>query len=107
MRSAVSVSKGVQQTGGGGFHSFMVRAMSFYCTSLGRLAKKLPNLIVLKVDVDELKLFPLFTNLWFCFITDWPTLIYLKGSNIVDTTVGSRKDEIEQKIAMHSAELDA
>ncbi|KAK8642394.1 hypothetical protein V6N13_011738 [Hibiscus sabdariffa] len=65
---------------------------------LADLAKKLPNLIILKVDVDELE----------TVAKDWsvkamPTLIYLKEGQVIDKTVGAKKDEIEQKITLHSA----
>ncbi|XWS25832.1 hypothetical protein CRYUN_Cryun27aG0101000 [Craigia yunnanensis] len=67
---------------------------------LVELAKKLPQVIFLKVDVDELK----------SVAQDWaieamPTLIFLKEGTIVDKVVGARKDELQQKIAFHSSNL--
>ncbi|XP_022765970.1 thioredoxin H1-like, partial [Durio zibethinus] len=66
---------------------------------LVELAKKLPQVIFLKVDVDELK----------TVAQDWaieamPTLIFLKEGTIVDKIVGARKDELYQKIALHSSD---
>ncbi|XP_010275525.1 PREDICTED: thioredoxin H-type-like [Nelumbo nucifera] len=63
---------------------------------LAELAKKLPNVIFLKVDVDELK----------SVATDWeveamPTFIFLKEGKIVDKIVGARKEELQQKITTH------
>ncbi|GMI91295.1 ARABIDOPSIS THALIANA THIOREDOXIN H-TYPE 1, thioredoxin H-type 1 [Hibiscus trionum] len=70
----------------------------FIAPILADLAKKLPNVIILKVDVDELK----------TVAADWgveamPTLIYMKDGQVIDKTVGAKKDEIEQKIVMYSA----
>ncbi|XWS24425.1 hypothetical protein CRYUN_Cryun28dG0100800 [Craigia yunnanensis] len=64
------------------------------------LAKKLPNVIFLKVDVDELN----------TVAQDWaveamPTFVFLKEGTIVDKVVGARKDELQQKIAFHSSAL--
>ncbi|WOL08015.1 thioredoxin H1-like [Canna indica] len=60
------------------------------------LAKKLPNVIFLKVDVDELK----------TVAQDWaieamPTFVFLKEGTIVDKIVGAQKDELPRKIEMH------
>ncbi|KAK8705662.1 hypothetical protein V6N13_049259 [Hibiscus sabdariffa] len=70
----------------------------FIAPILTELAKKLPSVIFLKVDVDELK----------SVAEDWaieamPTLIFLKEGSIVDKVVGARKDELQQKIAQHAA----
>ncbi|XP_042502284.1 thioredoxin H-type-like [Macadamia integrifolia] len=65
---------------------------------LAELAKKLPNVTFLKVDVDELK----------SIATDWaveamPTFVFLKEGKIVDKIVGAKKDELHQKVALHAA----
>ncbi|KAG4214320.1 Thioredoxin H-type [Gossypium arboreum] len=62
------------------------------------LAKKLPNVIFLKVDVDELKSV---AQSW--AIEAMPTFVFLKGGTIIDKLVGARKDELQQKIAFHSS----
>ncbi|KAL0738312.1 hypothetical protein Bca4012_014522 [Brassica carinata] len=62
------------------------------------LAKKLPNVIFLKVDIDELK----------SVASDWaiesmPTFMFMKEGKIVDKVVGARKDELQSTIAKHLA----
>ncbi|KAK8953233.1 Thioredoxin H1 [Platanthera guangdongensis] len=62
------------------------------------LAKKFPNVLFLKVDVDELK----------SVAQDWaieamPTFIFLKDGTIVDKIVGAQRDELPRKIALHSS----
>ncbi|KAL5557616.1 hypothetical protein UlMin_039852 [Ulmus minor] len=66
----------------------------FISPFLSELAKKLPNVIFLKVDVDELK----------SVAQDWaveamPTFVFLKQGKIVDKVVGANKDELQQTIA--------
>ncbi|KAJ8645276.1 hypothetical protein MRB53_007024 [Persea americana] len=68
----------------------------FIAPYLGELAQMLPDVTFLKVDVDELK----------SVATDWaieamPTFMFLKEGKIVDKVVGARKEELQQKIAMH------
>ncbi|KAM7516182.1 hypothetical protein LguiA_005765 [Lonicera macranthoides] len=68
----------------------------FISPFLAELAKKLPTVTFLKVDVDELK----------TVATDWaveamPTFIFLKGGKILDKVVGAKKDELQQTIAKH------
>ncbi|XP_042479511.1 thioredoxin H-type-like [Macadamia integrifolia] len=70
----------------------------FIAPVLAEMAKKLPHVIFLKVDVDELK----------SVATDWaveamPTFMFLKEGKIVDKIVGAKKDELQQKIALHAA----
>ncbi|KAJ4965893.1 hypothetical protein NE237_017742 [Protea cynaroides] len=70
----------------------------FIAPVLAELAKKLPGVIFLKVDVDELK----------SVATDWaveamPTFMFLKEGKIVDKIVGAKKDELQQKIQLHAA----
>ncbi|MFQ6621768.1 hypothetical protein Gotur_002912 [Gossypium turneri] len=62
------------------------------------LAKKLPNVIFLKVDVDELNTV---AQEW--AIEAMPTFVFLKEGTIIDKVVGARKDELQQKIALHSS----
>ena len=53
-------------------------------------------------------------NILFCFVQsvaqDWaieamPTFIFLKEGKIVDKVVGANKDQLQQKIELHSSEL--
>ncbi|MBA0759587.1 hypothetical protein Gotri_022450 [Gossypium trilobum] len=62
------------------------------------LAKKLPDVIFLKVDVDELNTV---AQEW--AIEAMPTFVFLKEGTIIDKVVGARKDELQQKIALHSS----
>ncbi|KAL1199711.1 Thioredoxin H1 [Cardamine amara subsp. amara] len=62
------------------------------------LAKKLPNVIFLKVDIDELK----------SVASDWaieamPTFMFLKEGKILDKVVGAKKDELQSTITKHLA----
>ncbi|XP_043711638.1 thioredoxin H-type [Telopea speciosissima] len=70
----------------------------FIAPVLAEMAKKLPHIIFLKVDVDELK----------SVATDWaveamPTFMFLKEGKIVDKIVGAKKDELQQKLVLHAA----
>ncbi|XP_010547452.1 PREDICTED: thioredoxin H1 [Tarenaya hassleriana] len=70
----------------------------FISPFFSELAKKLPGVMFLKVDVDELK----------SVASDWaieamPTFMFLKGGKIVDKVVGAKKDELQQTIAKHMA----
>uniref|UniRef100_A0A803KYK9 Thioredoxin n=1 Tax=Chenopodium quinoa TaxID=63459 RepID=A0A803KYK9_CHEQI len=63
---------------------------------LAELAKKLPQVIFVKVDVDELKQ----------VASDWaieamPTFKFLREGKIIDTVVGAKKEELEATIAKH------
>ncbi|XP_062076336.1 thioredoxin H-type-like [Humulus lupulus] len=62
------------------------------------LAKKTPNVVFLKVDVDELEDV---AKEW--EIEAMPTLLFLKEGKIVDKIVGAKKDELIDKVAKHSA----
>ncbi|KAG8503085.1 hypothetical protein CXB51_000905 [Gossypium anomalum] len=62
------------------------------------LAKKLPNVIFLKVDVDELR-----TVAEKFAIEAMPTFVFLKEGERVDKVVGAKKEELQQKIALHSS----
>ncbi|GAB2231874.1 hypothetical protein Droror1_Dr00010891 [Drosera rotundifolia] len=68
----------------------------FIAPFLAELAKKLPSVIFVKIDVDELK----------SVASDWaveamPTFMFLKEGKIVDQVVGAKKDELQQTIARH------
>ncbi|XVF63777.1 hypothetical protein PTKIN_Ptkin09bG0114600 [Pterospermum kingtungense] len=72
----------------------------FIAPILAELARRLPQVVFLKVDVDELK----------SVAQDWaieamPTFIFLREGSIVDKVVGAKKDELQQKIDLHSANL--
>ncbi|KAL7104598.1 hypothetical protein ACP275_08G255700 [Erythranthe tilingii] len=68
----------------------------FIAPFFAELAKILPNVTFLKVDVDELK----------SVASDWaveamPTFIFLKEGKILDRVVGAKKDKLQQIIAKH------
>ncbi|KAL6220635.1 hypothetical protein ACLB2K_008391 [Fragaria x ananassa] len=69
---------------------------------LSELAKRLPNVIFVKIDVDELK----------SVAEDWaveamPTFMFLKEGTIVDKVVGAKKEELQQTVAKHVATASA
>ncbi|KAF5735993.1 hypothetical protein HS088_TW14G00123 [Tripterygium wilfordii] len=69
---------------------------------LADLAKKLPDVIFLKVDVDELQ----------SVAKDWaieamPTFMFLKEGKIVDRVVGAKKEELQATISKHLATSSA
>ncbi|MED6134431.1 hypothetical protein PIB30_037031 [Stylosanthes scabra] len=62
------------------------------------IAKKTPNSIFLKVDVDEMR----------DIAEEWgveamPTFIFFKDGKAVDKVVGAKKEELEHAISKHSA----
>ncbi|MCL7022784.1 hypothetical protein MKW94_027217 [Papaver nudicaule] len=64
---------------------------------LTEIAKKLPNVLFLKVDVDELR----------TVSEDWnveamPTFVFLKDGKEIDRVVGAKKDELQNTISKHS-----
>ncbi|KAM7514109.1 hypothetical protein LguiA_003692 [Lonicera macranthoides] len=66
---------------------------------LVEFAKKMPNVVFLKVDVDELE----------SVAEEWkveamPTLILLKEGKIVDKVVGAKKDELLLKLTEHAGD---
>ncbi|KAF6144117.1 hypothetical protein GIB67_004790 [Kingdonia uniflora] len=69
----------------------------FIAPILIELAKKMPNVIFLKVDVDELK--PVAEE-W--QVNAMPTFIFLKEGNLVETVVGARKEELVKSIEKHA-----
>ncbi|KAK8624385.1 hypothetical protein V6N13_065731 [Hibiscus sabdariffa] len=85
------------------FHTVVVNFTASWCEPsrymipiLVELAKKLPDVIFFKVDVDVLK-----TVTQDFDVEVWPTFILLKQGCIVDRVVGTRKDELQQKITLH------
>uniref|UniRef100_A0A2P2JSD4 Thioredoxin H-type n=1 Tax=Rhizophora mucronata TaxID=61149 RepID=A0A2P2JSD4_RHIMU len=70
----------------------------FISPFLAKLAKKLPNVTILKVDVNELRTV---AQEW--GVEAMPTFMFLKEGKTVDKVVGARKDELQQKIPMHLA----
>ncbi|KAL0017083.1 hypothetical protein SO802_004152 [Lithocarpus litseifolius] len=82
------------------------------------MAKNAPNVIFLKVDVDELKflLSSIETNI--CMILtllrtvadEWaveaiPTFLFLKEGKLVDKVVGTKKEELQMTIAKHATNV--
>ncbi|EXC35509.1 Thioredoxin H-type [Morus notabilis] len=70
----------------------------FITPFLVELAKRLPDVTFLKVDVDELK--PVAQD-W--AVEAMPTFMFLKEGTIVDKVVGARREELQQTIAKHTA----
>ncbi|KAK4770560.1 hypothetical protein SAY87_031092 [Trapa incisa] len=66
------------------------------------LAKKLPHVVFLKVDVDELRTVAEEWN-----VEAMPTFLLLKEGKVVDKVVGAAKEELHSKIGKHSAETVA
>ncbi|KAI3989185.1 hypothetical protein MKX01_033221 [Papaver californicum] len=64
---------------------------------LTEIAKKLPNVLFLKVDVDELRSVSEEWN-----VEAMPTFVFLKEGKEVDRVVGAKKDELQNTIAKHS-----
>ncbi|XP_051139112.1 thioredoxin H-type 1-like [Andrographis paniculata] len=62
------------------------------------LAKKMPAVTFLKVDVDELKTVAEEYN-----VEAMPTFVFLKGGIVVDRFSGAAKDLLQQKVAQHAA----
>ncbi|XP_057504009.1 thioredoxin H1-like [Actinidia eriantha] len=70
----------------------------FIAPILAEEARKMPHVIFLKVDVDELQ----------SVAQDWavdamPTFVFIKEGEIVDKVVGAIKEELQMKIAKHAA----
>lgn len=64
---------------------------------LTEIAKKLPNILFLKVDVDELRTVSEEWN-----VEAMPTFVFLRDGKEVDRVVGAKKDELQNTIAKHS-----
>ncbi|GAB2282787.1 hypothetical protein Dimus_017322 [Dionaea muscipula] len=74
----------------------------FITPFLAELAKKLPDVMFVKVDVEELK----------SVATDWeieamPTFVFLKEGKVLDKVIGAKKDELQTTIAKHMATVSA
>jgi thioredoxin 1 len=69
---------------------------------IAELSKKMPNIIFLKVDVDELETV---AEEW--KVEAMPTLIMLKEGKMIDKIVGANKHELLSKINKHSADSPA
>ncbi|KDP38568.1 hypothetical protein JCGZ_04493 [Jatropha curcas] len=74
----------------------------FITPILQDLAKKMPHVTFLKVDVDELR----------TVAEDWaveamPTFMFLKEGKIVDKVVGAKKEELQMTIVKHATEVAA
>ncbi|KAM3411599.1 hypothetical protein ACQJBY_003336 [Aegilops geniculata] len=70
----------------------------FISPILDEIAKKLPNVIFLKVDVDEMKSIAEEFS-----VEAMPTFVLMKEGKVVDKVVGAAKEELSGKIAKHSA----
>ncbi len=69
----------------------------FIAPILAEIAKKLPNVTFLKVDVDELKTV---AEEW--GVEAMPTFLFLKEGKLVDKVVGAKKEELQLTIAKHA-----
>ncbi|KAL4584257.1 hypothetical protein LXL04_008853 [Taraxacum kok-saghyz] len=62
------------------------------------LAKKMPNVVFLKVDVDELESVAQEYS-----VEAMPTFLFLKDGEIVHKVVGAKKDEIVSSVEKYAA----
>ncbi|TKY75194.1 Thioredoxin H-type [Spatholobus suberectus] len=69
----------------------------FISPILAEIAKKMPNIIFLKVDVDELETV---SREW--GIEAMPTFLFLKEGKLVDKVVGAKKEELQLTISKHA-----
>ncbi|KAH7851800.1 hypothetical protein Vadar_016630 [Vaccinium darrowii] len=69
----------------------------FIAPFVAELAKRLPSVTFLKVDVDELELV---AKNW--AVDAMPTFVFLKEGKLVDKVVGAKRDELQQTIAKHT-----
>ncbi|GFZ10368.1 thioredoxin H-type 1 [Actinidia rufa] len=68
----------------------------FIAPILAEIARRMPHITFLKVDVDELK----------SVAEDWaveamPTFVFIKEGKLVDRVVGAKKDELVEAIEKH------
>ncbi|KAK4599902.1 hypothetical protein RGQ29_009806 [Quercus rubra] len=73
----------------------------FIAPILVEMAKNTPNVIFLKVDVDELKTI---ANEW--AVEAIPTFLFLKEGKLVDKIVGTKKEELQMAIAKHATTVE-
>ncbi|KAI5656111.1 hypothetical protein M9H77_24904 [Catharanthus roseus] len=70
----------------------------FIAPVLAELAKKLPHVMFLKVDVDDLeKVAEEFE------VKAMPTFLFFKDGKQIDKVVGAKKEELQQKVMAHSS----
>ncbi|XP_061356306.1 thioredoxin H-type-like [Gastrolobium bilobum] len=74
----------------------------FIAPILAELAKKTPEVLFLKVDVEELKTV---AEEW--AIEAMPTFLFLKEGKLVDKVVGAKKEELQLTIAKHATNASA
>ncbi|KAL8098475.1 thioredoxin H-type 1-like [Apium graveolens] len=70
----------------------------FIAPVLAEFAKKMPHVIFLKVDVDELESVSKEYE-----VEAMPTFVYMKEGVIVDRVVGAKKDDLHNTIIKHAA----
>ncbi|KNA13489.1 hypothetical protein SOVF_116500 [Spinacia oleracea] len=70
----------------------------FISPILTDLAKKTPNVLFLKVDVDELK-----TVAEDFKVDAMPTFVFLKDGMEIDRVVGAKKEALVELVAKHAA----
>ncbi|CAN6341463.1 unnamed protein product [Urochloa humidicola] len=63
------------------------------------LAKKFPDVVFLKVDVDELKAIAEQFS-----VEAMPTFLFMKEGDVKDRVVGAVKDELAKKVELHAAQ---
>ncbi|KAL5231479.1 hypothetical protein ABZP36_030255 [Zizania latifolia] len=63
------------------------------------LAKKHPNVVFLKVDVDELK--PIAEQF---SVEAMPTFLFMNEGDVKDRVVGAVKDDLTRKVELHAAQ---
>ncbi|XP_047947113.1 thioredoxin H-type 1-like [Salvia hispanica] len=69
----------------------------FIAPILAEIAKKTPQIIVAKVDVDDLK--PVAAEYG---VEAMPTFVFLKEGKEIDRVVGARKEELQATINKHA-----
>ncbi|KAM3405193.1 hypothetical protein ACQJBY_007967 [Aegilops geniculata] len=70
----------------------------FISPILDEIAKKVPNVLFLKVDVDEMKSIAEEFS-----VEAMPTFVFMKEGEVLDKVVGAAKEELSGKILTHSA----
>ncbi|CAJ1973264.1 unnamed protein product [Sphenostylis stenocarpa] len=70
----------------------------FIAPILADIAKRLPHVTFLKVDVDELDSV---SKEW--EVEAMPTFLFLKEGNLVDKIVGAKKEELQSIITKHAS----